>query len=58
MATENKPRRKPKPKHTATHITVWSMNGTPVPPPVLAKIESAVQEVVEDSRLLVQVVRV
>lgn len=51
-------RRKPKPKHSATHISVWSTNGSPVSLAVLQRIELAVENAIEEERMLMQVVRV
>jgi hypothetical protein len=58
MAPDKQVRRKPKPRHSATHITVWNMNGSPVSPLLIQRIEAAVEKEIEDERMLIQVVRV
>jgi hypothetical protein len=52
------PRRKPKPKHSAIHVTVWSINGSPLSPVLVQKIERAIESEVDEERILMQVVRV
>jgi hypothetical protein len=44
--TVKKPARKPRPRPThALDFTVWSVDGAPLAPPVVAKFEAAIQAV-------------
>ena len=56
---EVKRARKRRPKHSSMHMTVWSMNGEPIPENVIKELESVLSGTMAESevRLLSNVVR-
>lgn len=51
--------RKRRPKHSSMHMTVWSMNGEPIPEEVVRALEGGLAATLRDSkvRMLSNVVR-
>lgn len=51
--------RKRRPKHSSMHMTVWSMNGEPIPESVIRELEGVLSATIKasDTRLLSNVVR-
>lgn len=51
--------RKRRPKHSSMHMTIWSMNGEPIPEDVVADLEASLSAKLQESdvRLLSNVVR-
>lgn len=58
---EEKPKRtrKRRPKHSSMHMTIWSMNGEPIPEATIREAEAALVATLDASevRLLSNVVR-
>jgi len=52
-------RRKRRPKHSSMHMTVWSMNGEPIPQETIQKLEAVLSATMRESkvRLVHNVVR-
>jgi len=57
--SEPKKTRKRRPKHSSMHMTVWSMNGEPIPEATVEALESTLAAMLKESdvRLLSNVVR-
>ena len=51
--------RKRRPKHSSMHLTVWSMNGEPIPQETIQKLEADLSAILRDAkvRMLSNVVR-
>lgn len=57
--SEVKKTRKRRPKHSSMHMTVWSMNGEPIPEATVELLETTLSAMLQESevRLLSNVVR-
>ena len=51
--------RKRRPKHSSMHITIWSMNGEPIPEGTVTALETTLSDNIQNAevRLLSNVVR-
>ncbi len=51
--------RKRRPKHSSMHMTIWSMNGEPIPEDTVSALEATLSAMLQESdvRLLSNVVR-
>lgn len=51
MAEPAKRTRKRRPKHSSMHMTIWSMNGEPIPETTIKTLESVLVDTLQGSEV-------